>query len=63
MTRAMETQKMADEYDRMCEIVECSMCDDHGMNGMYRCDHVDYRAAAKRGMDLIRAALKKGNDV
>jgi hypothetical protein len=50
---------MPDEYDRLCEIVECGLCDDNGMNGMFVCDHVDYAAAAKRGMDMIRAALKK----
>ena len=48
---------MADEYDRLCEIVECQMCDDHGMNGMYRCDHVDYRTSAKRGMELLRQTM------
>jgi hypothetical protein len=50
---------MADDYDRLCEIVECGLCDDHGMNGMFVCNHIDYAANSKRGMELIRAALKK----
>ena len=52
---------MPDAYDRMCDIAECELCDDHGKRGMFVCDHVDYAAAARRGMDMIRAALKKGN--
>jgi hypothetical protein len=48
---------MADFY----EIAQCEHCDDTGirLNGMGRCDHIDYAAAAKRGMALIRAALRK----
>lgn len=53
---------MPDQYDRMCEIAECELCDDHGMNGMFVCQHIDYAAAAKRGMDMIRAVLKKGTE-
>lgn len=52
---------MPDAYDRMCEIAECELCDDNGMNGMFVCDHVDYAAAARRGMELIWAALEKGS--
>ena len=52
---------MADRYDEMCEIAECELCDDHGtrLNGLHRCDHIDYAAIAKRGMELIRAALER----
>lgn len=60
VTCARKPTEMADAYDRMCEIVECGLCDDHGKRGMFVCDHIDYAAAAKRGMNMIRAALKKG---
>jgi len=38
-------------------IAHCEHCDDNGKRGMYRCDHIDYGAAAKRGMAQIREAL------
>lgn len=52
---------MPDHYAEMCEIAQCEHCDDTGvrLNGMGLCDHIDYAAAAKRGMALIRAALRK----
>jgi hypothetical protein len=49
---------MPDEYDELCERMECGLCDDDGKRGMFRCDHIDYAATAKRGMALIREALK-----
>ena len=52
---------MPDSYAEMCEIAQCEHCDDSGirLNGLGLCDHIDYAAAAKRGMALIRAALRK----
>ena len=52
---------MPDFYDELCERAECELCDDKGMNGMFVCNHIDYAAAAKRGMKMIREALKKEN--
>lgn len=51
---------MPDRYDEMCAIAECEFCDDHGirLNGLHRCDHIDYAAIAKRGIALCRQALK-----
>lgn len=42
-------------------VANCELCDEHGYRGHYVCDHVDYAAAAKRGMALIRQALRKEN--
>ena len=39
------------------ETARCNLCDENGMRGMYACDHIDYSAAAKRGMDMIRDAM------
>ena len=49
---------MGDWRDDMVDIAECELCDEHGihLNGLYRCDHVDYGAIAKRG---IAACLKE----
>ena len=46
--------------DDFYETAQCEFCDEHGirLNGMYRCDHIDYQAAAKRGMDMVREALE-----
>lgn len=35
----------------------CAFCDEHGYRGGSVCDHVDHAQAAKRGMDMIRAAM------
>jgi hypothetical protein len=40
-------------------VAHCELCDDNGYRGHLVCDHIDYAAAAKRGMALIRAALRK----
>ena len=52
---------MADRWDEICDITECEHCDDQGirLNGLYRCDHIDYGAIAKRGIALCQAALKE----
>jgi hypothetical protein len=52
-----EPQGPPDEY----MTAHCERCDDSGMmlNGLYRCDHVDYGAIAKRHRAAIKAALKK----
>ena len=51
---------MTDHATRLLEIAECEFCDDHGvrLNQIGMCDHVDYAAIAKRGIALVRAALK-----
>ena len=52
-----EPEGPPDEY----MTAHCERCDDSGMmlNGLYRCDHVDYGAIAKRHRAAIKAALKK----
>ena len=40
------------------DIANCEFCDDDGMRGMIRCDHVDYAAIAKRGIAAVKAALE-----
>ena len=47
-------------YDNPHDIADCDLCDDDGMRGMLRCDHIDHGAASKRGMDMIRAAMGWG---
>lgn len=50
---------MGDWRDELLAIVECEFCDDHGvrLNQLGKCDHQDYGAAAKRGMQMIREAM------
>lgn len=52
---------MPDYADRILAIAECELCDDNGkhLNGLFVCDHVDYAAIAKRGIEKVRAALKE----
>ena len=52
-----EPEGPPDEY----MTAHCERCDDNGMmlNGLYRCDHVDYGAIAKRHRAAIKDALKK----
>lgn len=50
---------MTDREAAALAIVDCELCDDEGVRGMHRCDHVDYREAAKRGSALVRAELDK----
>ena len=40
-------------------IDECGLCDSDGLRNGFPCDHVDYGAIAKRGIDAVRAALRK----
>lgn len=51
---------MGDWRDELVEIVGCELCDDDGLrlNGLYKCDHIDYGAIAKRGIAKVRAALE-----
>lgn len=44
-------------YDDPHDIAHCGLCDDNGMRGMHRCDHIDHAAAAKRGMAMIRQTM------
>lgn len=52
---------MPDKWDELCEIAECEHCDEQGMrlNGLHRCDHIDYAAIAKRGIAKVIQALKE----
>lgn len=52
---------MADWRDKLVDIAECEFCDDKGirLNGLGRCDHVDYASIAKRGKKLCEQALKE----
>lgn len=52
---------MPDKWDELCDIAECEHCDEHGMrlNGLHRCDHIDYAAIAKRGIAKVIQALKE----
>jgi hypothetical protein len=40
-------------------IADCHLCDDHGYRGHRVCNHIDYKAAAKRGMEKIRTTLEE----
>jgi hypothetical protein len=42
-------------------VAHCEFCDDQGirLNGLYRCDHVDYGAIARRHLPGIKNQLKK----
>jgi hypothetical protein len=53
-------RNMPDRYGEMVETSECELCDDDGirLNGLHRCDHIDYGLIAKRGWARVRAALK-----
>lgn len=42
-------------------IAKCALCDTDGYRGSSVCDHIDHRAAADRGMALVREALAKGD--
>ena len=52
---------MTDWRDEMCEIAECELCDETGLrlNGLHRCDHVDYGAIAKRGIEKCLRAREE----
>jgi hypothetical protein len=43
------------------QIAACTLCDGDGYHGSSVCDHIDHRAAAARGMALVREALAKGD--
>lgn len=47
------------EHHTADAVAYCELCDDNGYRGHRVCDHVDHQAAAKRGMDMIRAALEE----
>ena len=49
----------AAEHYRRQAIDECGLCDTDGLRGGFLCNHVDYGAIAKRGIDAVRAALRK----
>ena len=54
---------MPDHAEKLLAIAECELCDDGGvrLNGLNRCDHIDYGAIARRHLPAIKAALKKGH--
>ena len=41
-------------------VAHCEFCDDTGMRGLHRCDHIDYGAIARRHLPAIKESLKKG---
>jgi hypothetical protein len=45
--------------DRLHAIANCPLCDTDGYRDTHVCDHTDHRAAARRGMAQIRAALNR----
>lgn len=47
------------EHHTAGAVAHCVLCDDDGYRGGQVCDHIDHQAAAKRGMDMIRAALEE----
>jgi hypothetical protein len=52
---------MTDHATRMMEIAGCEFCDEDGIRpGGQRCDHIDYASIAKRGIQKVREALKRG---
>lgn len=46
---------------RAAQIAACELCDGDGYHGSSVCDHIDHRAAAERGMALVREALAKAD--
>ena len=42
-------------------VAHCENCDDQGirLNGLGRCDHIDYASIARRHLPGIKAMLKK----
>ncbi len=38
-------------------IEACQLCDDDGYRGLAVCDHVEHRAAVRRGMAAIRSTM------
>ena len=42
-------------------IANCALCDEQGYRGATICDHIDHRPAYRRGMDLVREVLTKGD--
>lgn len=53
---------MPDWRDELLDVSECELCDDTGLtlNGLYTCDHIDYGAIAKRGIQRCQEAIKEG---
>lgn len=59
-----EPQEMPDEIwaaeqSRVMAIVNCDLCDDDGYRGCVRCDHIDRTDIYRRGMEQVRAALRR----
>lgn len=52
---------MSDYAEKLLAIAECELCDDDGLrlNGLNRCDHIDYGRIARRGKKLCEQALKE----
>lgn len=44
-------------YTDRVAVEHCDLCDENGIRGMLRCDHIDHGSAAARGMAMIRAAM------
>ncbi len=59
-TEREQQASLAAEYVLRVEaIARCGLCDDTGIRNRFPCDHIDHAGAARRGMDMIRAALRK----
>jgi hypothetical protein len=54
--------RQADAITRTAAIARCGLCNEDGYIGSTVCDHTDHRAAAKRGMAMIRHAMGWAHD-
>ena len=55
---------MPDYADEMLAVAECEFCDEAGirLNGLYRCDHIDYGSISKRGLKLCLQELEAAKE-
>jgi hypothetical protein len=49
--------RYGEEIERQADIDSCNLCDNHGHRNGFNCDHIDHKAAAQRGIALIRQAM------
>lgn len=54
-----DTTARAEAHRNKIRIANCNLCDTDGYRGATVCDHIDRTETAKRGMALVRAALRK----
>ena len=48
---------MPDRYGDNPDRNACTLCDAHGLRDGFACDHVDWAAASKRGMAMVKPIL------